>query len=71
MSIDVFLQVLTYINVSATFVGIDNNFAPYLVSISNAGSAFGRVIAGLLADRLGVWRSACDCRNAHVSLQDH
>ena len=54
MSIDVFLQVLTYINVSATFVGIDNNFAPYLVSISNAGSAFGRVIAGLLADRLGV-----------------
>lgn len=44
---------LTYINVSAEFVGIDPSFAVYLVSIGNAGSAVGRVIAGLLADRFG------------------
>ncbi|GJE90694.1 MFS general substrate transporter [Phanerochaete sordida] len=44
---------LTYINVSAEFVGIDAGFAVYLVSIGNAGSAAGRVVAGLLADRWG------------------
>ncbi|EKM55122.1 uncharacterized protein PHACADRAFT_255520 [Phanerochaete carnosa HHB-10118-sp] len=44
---------LTYINVSAEFVGVDPNFAVYLVSIANAGSAAGRVLTGLLADRYG------------------
>ena len=50
---------LTYINVSAEFVGIDPNFAVYLVSIGNAGSAVGRVIAGLLADRFGALTVGC------------
>lgn len=45
--------VLTYIDVSATFVGIDENFSFYLVSIANAGSAVGRIGGGLLADRYG------------------
>lgn len=44
---------LTYINVSAEFVGVDKNFSAYLVSISNAGAAVGRIIAGLSADRYG------------------
>lgn len=48
-----FCQMLTYINVSAEFVGIDPSFAVYLVSISNAGSAAGRVLTGVLADRYG------------------
>ena len=44
---------LTYINVSAEFVGIDPSFAVYLVSIVNAGSIAGRIFAGLLADLYG------------------
>ena len=34
-------------------MGIDENFSFYLVSIANAGSALGRISAGLLADRFG------------------
>ena len=44
---------LTYINVSAEFVGVDPSFAVYLVSIVNAGSIAGRIFAGLLADLYG------------------
>ena len=44
---------LTYIDVSAAFVGIDENFSFYLVSIANAGSFVGRLAGGLLADRYG------------------
>ena len=46
-------QVLTYIDISAAFVGVDENFSFYLVSIANAGSALGRVSAGFLSDRFG------------------
>lgn len=49
----VVLQVLTYIDVSAAFVGVDYNFTFYLVSIANASSAIGRIAAGLLADKFG------------------
>ena len=45
--------VLTYIDVSATFVGIEPNFSFYLISIANASSGFGRVAAGLMSDRIG------------------
>lgn len=45
--------VLTYIDVSAAFEGIDENFALYLVSIANACSLFGRLGSGVLADRFG------------------
>lgn len=47
-------QVLTYIDVSASFVGIDENFSFYLVSIANAGSFVGRLAGGILADRYGM-----------------
>ncbi|KAF7966769.1 hypothetical protein HWV62_37063 [Athelia sp. TMB] len=45
--------VLTYIDVSATFAGIDPDFSFYLISIANASSGFGRITAGVLADRFG------------------
>lgn len=46
-------SVLTYIDVSAASDGIDNGFAFYLVSIANAASFFGRMIGGILADKIG------------------
>ena len=45
--------VLTYIDVSAAFEGIDENFALYLVSIANACSLFGRLGSGVFADKFG------------------
>ncbi|KAI5985639.1 MFS general substrate transporter [Pisolithus albus] len=44
---------LTYLPVSATAVGVSSNFSFYLVAIANAASGFGRLSAGLLADRIG------------------
>lgn len=48
------LQVLTYIDVSAVSKGIDPNFSFYLLAIANACSAIGRILGGLLADRIGM-----------------
>jgi len=45
--------VLTYVPISAVQVGVSNDFAFYLIAIANGSSAFGRVSAGLLADRVG------------------
>ncbi|TFK46696.1 MFS general substrate transporter [Heliocybe sulcata] len=45
--------VLTYIDISAIDAGVDENFTLYLVSIANASSSFGRILGGLLADRIG------------------
>ena len=47
------MKVLTYIDLSATTIGISPEFSFYLVSIANAGSGVGRISAGLLADKLG------------------
>ncbi|KAF9783217.1 MFS general substrate transporter [Thelephora terrestris] len=44
---------LTFIDLSATSIGISPKFSFYLVSITNAGSGLGRVSSGLLADRFG------------------
>ena len=44
---------MTYIEISATAHGVDDNFAFYLLSIANASSFFGRLSAGFLADRIG------------------
>ena len=49
----IFLKVLTYIDLSATTVGIAPEFSFYLVSITNAGSGLGRIVCGILADKLG------------------
>ena len=46
-------QVLTYVSVSASEIGISDDFAFYFVAIANASSLFGRYTAGLLCDRLG------------------
>ncbi|KAF7983121.1 hypothetical protein HWV62_24079 [Athelia sp. TMB] len=45
--------VLTYIEVSALSIGIDPNFAFYLISIASASSLFGRLFSGVVADRTG------------------
>ncbi|TDL27329.1 MFS general substrate transporter [Rickenella mellea] len=45
--------VLTYIDPSATADGVPETFSFYLVSIANAGSFFGRIGGGILADRIG------------------
>ncbi|KAI0747288.1 MFS general substrate transporter [Irpex lacteus] len=45
--------VLTYIDASASFVGVDENFTFYLVSIANAGSAVGRLAGGFGSDAFG------------------
>ncbi|KAI6040592.1 MFS general substrate transporter [Pisolithus marmoratus] len=44
---------LTYLPVSATAVGVSTKFSFYFVAIANAASGFGRLSAGLLADRIG------------------
>ncbi|KAJ7350620.1 major facilitator superfamily domain-containing protein [Mycena albidolilacea] len=45
--------VLTYIDVSATFVGISPEFSFYLISMANGASLFGRLTAGVTTDKLG------------------
>ncbi|KIM86443.1 hypothetical protein PILCRDRAFT_816404 [Piloderma croceum F 1598] len=52
---------LTYIDVSATSMGIDPDFAFYLVSIANASSGVGRLFAGVMADRFGAINVAVPC----------
>ncbi|KAF8194806.1 MFS general substrate transporter [Mycena galopus ATCC 62051] len=44
---------LTYIDVSATNAGIAPSFDVYLLAIANASSGVGRIVTGLLADRIG------------------
>jgi len=46
-------KVLTYIDLSATTIGISPNFSFYLLAITNAASGFGRVACGILGDKLG------------------
>ena len=44
---------LTYIDLSATEIGISPKFSFYLISIANAGSGLGRISSGFLADKFG------------------
>jgi len=46
-------EVLTFIDLSATKIGISPEFSFYLLSITNAGSGLGRVSSGILADKFG------------------
>ncbi|KAJ1307955.1 hypothetical protein OPQ81_002032 [Rhizoctonia solani] len=46
-------SVLTYLQVYAKEVNISPNLIPYLISISNATSFFGRIGSGYLSDRIG------------------
>jgi MCP family monocarboxylic acid transporter-like MFS transporter 10 len=45
--------VLTYASVSATSLGISQDFSYYFISIINASSLFGRFAAGSVSDRFG------------------
>ncbi|KAL6309351.1 MFS general substrate transporter [Sparassis latifolia] len=45
--------VLTYIDVSAAQAGVPQTFSFYLLPIANAGSAFGRLSGGIIADHIG------------------
>ncbi|KAJ3839071.1 major facilitator superfamily domain-containing protein [Lentinula raphanica] len=45
--------VLTYIDISASAAGIDEDFSFYLVSIANAASGFGRISSGIACDKIG------------------
>ncbi|KAJ7188775.1 major facilitator superfamily domain-containing protein [Mycena filopes] len=45
--------VLTYIDISATTVGVSPDFSFYLISIANAASLFGRLLVGQAADKYG------------------
>jgi MCP family monocarboxylic acid transporter-like MFS transporter 10 len=47
------LKVLTYIDLSATTIGISPKFSFYLLSIANAGSGLGRIASGILGDKFG------------------
>ncbi|KAI6103630.1 hypothetical protein F5141DRAFT_219483 [Pisolithus sp. B1] len=43
----------TYLPVSATAVGMSNNFSFLLIAITNAAPGLGRLSAGLLSDQIG------------------
>ena len=45
--------VLTYADVSATSIGISQEFSYYFISFINASSLFGRFAAGSICDRYG------------------
>lgn len=44
---------LTYLDVSATNAGVDRSFDVYLLAFANAASGGGRIMTGILADRIG------------------
>ncbi|KAJ7772080.1 major facilitator superfamily domain-containing protein [Mycena maculata] len=45
--------VLTYIDISATSVGVSPDFSFYLISIANGAGLVGRLLAGVAADKFG------------------
>lgn len=45
---------MVYVQASAPGQGVDPKLVPYLVALGNAGSAVGRLIAGILGDRFGI-----------------
>ncbi|OAX33083.1 MFS general substrate transporter [Rhizopogon vinicolor AM-OR11-026] len=46
-------QMLTYISVSAIEIGVSKDFVFYIISISNASSAVGRLLTGIIGDKIG------------------
>lgn len=51
----------TYIEVFARSHGISENLSPYMLSLINAGSTFGRIVPGLISDKLGRFNSTIPC----------
>lgn len=55
---DSHLTVLTYILVGATsFQGVDSDVAVYLLSAASSAGILGRLMAGVLVDRIGTYLS--------------
>ncbi|KAJ7490590.1 major facilitator superfamily domain-containing protein [Mycena latifolia] len=52
-----YTAVLTYIDISATSVGVSPEFSFYLIAIANAASLFGRLVSGVATDKFGKSRS--------------
>ncbi|KAJ7490571.1 major facilitator superfamily domain-containing protein [Mycena latifolia] len=48
-----YTAVLTYIDISATSVGVAPEFSFYLIAIANAASFFGRLVSGAAVDKFG------------------
>lgn len=44
---------LTYISVSAVEIGVSKSFAFYIIAIANGASTFGRLLSGLMSDKIG------------------
>lgn len=52
------ISVLTYILVGATsFQGVDSDVAVYLLSAASSAGILGRLMAGVLVDRIGTYLS--------------
>ncbi|KIK66122.1 hypothetical protein GYMLUDRAFT_158610 [Collybiopsis luxurians FD-317 M1] len=45
--------ILTYIDISAVTRGVSPDYSFYLVAIANASSAVGRIVAGVVVDKIG------------------
>jgi hypothetical protein len=63
--------VLTYIDVSATNAGIAPSFDVYLLAIANASSGVGRIMTGLLADRIGSVFHSEFCETINLASRLH
>lgn len=48
-----------YVETFALARGFDSNVTLYILAIQNAGSFFGRVIPGILADKVGLCVAIC------------
>ena len=46
---------LVFIDASAPSQGVSYHLSSYLVAIANAGSGFGRLFSGFIADRIGMY----------------
>lgn len=49
------ILVLTYIDISAIRIGISPEFSFYYVSIANGSSGIGRLVAGYVGDKVGLY----------------
>ena len=60
------ILVLTFVDISATSIGVSSAFSFYLVSIGNACSGIGRISTGLVVDKLGNIAAPSTLYNRHL-----
>lgn len=61
-----FHLVLVYIGISSVSLGINAEFASYLVAIANGASGLGRLASGLASDKIGERISADIFQHFHL-----